>query len=102
MNAGMAEETVDTELDAKGKTIDPENYFAVRGQLWDSKTQDHTQEIPDGMGLKRFRDVTDALDRYEKVRHKDFSGEKTADINLELVHFRYGVPRIITSRILFP
>ncbi len=102
MKAGITEENVDTELDAKGKKLDLENYFAVLGRLWDPKTQDHTMEIPNGMGLKRFREVTDALEHYENARYKNFPGEKNADINLELVHFRYGVPRIITSRILFP
>lgn len=102
MNAGTVEETVDTELDAKGKKIDLDNYFAVRGRLWDPKTQDHTMEISDGVGLRRFRDAADALENYEKAQYKDFPGENNADINLEFVHFRYEVPRIITSRILFP
>lgn len=102
MNTALIGEIVETVLDAKGKKFDVDNYFAVRGRLWDPKTQDHTIEISAEIGLRRFRDLSDAMPCYDKLRHADFPGGANADINLELIHFRFGIPHVLKSRILFP
>ena len=82
--------------------LNPEDYFAVRGRLWDPREEDHTIEISHEMGLKRFAEMHDARSHYDRLRYKDFQVEGAGDIKVELVHFRFGFPHMVMSRILFP
>lgn len=82
--------------------LDPEDYFAVRGRLWDPREEDHTIEISHEMGLKRFREMRDARTHYDRLNYSDFQVKSGEDIRLELLHFRFGFPHVVSSRILFP
>lgn len=101
MATAIIESRLDTGLDSDESTFDRENYVAVWGRLWDPKEQDFTVEIGQGKGIKRFKDGTDAQDYYNHVTHADLGKGKNADINIEMIQYRYGVPRIVKSRILF-
>ncbi len=102
MATAIIESRLDTGLDSDESIFDRDNYVAVWGRLWDPKEQDFTVEIGQGKGIKRFKDGTDAQDYYTNVTHADLAqGEKT-EIYIEMVQYRYGVPRIVKSRILFP
>jgi hypothetical protein len=101
MATAIVDNRLDTGLDSEEKDIDRENYVAVWGRLWDPKEQEFSIEIAEGKGIKRFKDGTDAMEYFEKVKHEELAGGENADINIELIQYRYGVPRIVKSRILF-
>ena len=101
MATAIIESRLDTGLDSDETDFDRESYVAIRGRLWDPKEQEFTIEIGQGKGIRRFKDGTDAQDYYNNVTHAELAqGEKT-DINIEMIQYRYGVPRIVKSRILF-
>ncbi len=101
MASAITENRLDKGVDLDEAIFDRDNYVAVWGRLWDPKEQDFAVEIGQGKGIKRFKDGTDAQDYYNKVTHAELAqGEKT-DINIEMIQYRYGVPRIVKSRILF-
>jgi len=102
MATAIIESRLDTSLDSDEGVFDRDNYVAVWGRLWNPKEQDFTVEIGQGKGVKRFKDGTDAQDYYTNVTYAELAGGKNADINIEMIQYRYGVPRIVKSRILFP
>ncbi|MFQ5451810.1 MAG: hypothetical protein ACE5E9_14385 [Nitrospinaceae bacterium] len=102
MTTKLVEETMETGVDTEGKELDLNNYFAVRGRMWSPKDQDHTIEISDEIGFRRFSELNGALEHFQNIRYEDFPGDGTADIRVELIHFRFGIPHTVKSRILFP
>ena len=82
--------------------LDPKNYFEVLGRLWDPKDEDYSLASGDANGSKKFREVEDALGHYDHMQHADFPGAGKTDIKLDFIHMRFGRPRILKSRILFP
>ncbi len=100
MANAIADNRLDAGLDSEEKKIDREHYVAVWGRMWDPKTKEFSIELGQG-GIQRFKDGTDALEYFGNVTHDELAGGKKADINIELIQFRYGVPRIVKSRILF-
>ena len=102
MTTEIISKELDTGLDPEKADFDLEDYFAVRGWLWDPKEENHSLEIGEGKGIKRFKEGADAMEYYEKVKYAAFSKENQGDIKLQFIHFRFHVPRILRSRILFP
>lgn len=101
MATAIIENRLDTGLDSEDKAIDRDHYVAVWGRLWNPDEQEFSIEIPGGKGIQRFEDGTDALEYFGSVKHEELAGGEKADLNIELIQFRYGVPRIVKSRILF-
>lgn len=101
MANAINENRLDAGLDSEEKNIDRENYVAVWGRLWNPKDEEFSIEIGQGKGIKRFKDGTDAQDYYTNVTHAELAAGQNVDINIELIQYRYGVPRIVKSRILF-
>lgn len=101
MATAIVDSRLDTGLDSEEKDIDREHYVAVWGRLWNPDEQEFSIEIPGGKGIERFEDGTDAMEYYEKVKYEELAGGENADLNIELIQYRYGVPRIVKSRILF-
>jgi hypothetical protein len=100
MATAIVDNRLDTSLDSEKKDIDRENYVAVWGRMWNPETQEFSVELGQG-GIQRFIDGTDAQEYYNNVTHAELAEGKNADINIELIQYRYGVPRIVKSRILF-
>ncbi len=101
MASAIIDNRLDTGLDSEEKNINREDYVAVWGRLWNPEKQEFSIEIGQGKGIKRFIGGTDAWEYFEKVKHGELAGGKNADINIELIQYRYGIPRIVKSRILF-
>ncbi|GJL78878.1 MAG: hypothetical protein NPINA01_18670 [Nitrospinaceae bacterium] len=93
---------LDTGLNPEKADFDLDNYFAVRGRLWDAKEQDHSVEIEEDRGIKRFKDGGDALKYFDKATYGTFSEVDKGDMKIEFIHFRFTTPRVLKSRILFP
>ncbi len=101
MATAIIENRLDTGLDSEEKNIDRDDYVAVWARMWDPKEQEFSIEIGEGKGIQRFKDGTDSLEYFGNVKHEELAGGEKADINIELIQFRYGIPRIVKSRILF-
>ncbi len=101
MTTPIIDNRLDTGLDSEEKNINRDDYVAVWGRLWDPEKQEFSIEIGQGKGIKRFIGGTDSWQYFENVKHEDLADGKNADINIELIQYRYGVPRIVKSRILF-
>jgi len=102
MTTEIISKELDLELDPETTDFDADDYFAVRGWLWNPEEEDHSTEIGAGKGLVRFKNGPDAMEFYDKAKYDSFSAEDKGDIRIEFIHFRFGVPRIHKSRILFP
>ena len=102
MANAITESRLDTGLESDEGTFDRDNYVAVWGRLWNPEKQEFSIEIGQGKGIKRFKDGTAAQEYYNNVTHATLAQEGNADINIEMIQYRYGVPRIVKSRILFP
>ncbi len=102
MATAIIESRMDTGLDSDETDFDRESYVAIWSRLWDPKVQEFSIEIGQGKGIRRFKDGTSAQHYYNNVTHADLAQGEKADINIEMIQYRYGVPRIVKSRILFP
>ena len=92
---------MDAGLDSEEKNINRDDYVAVWGRLWNPDEQEFSIEIGQGKGIQRFQDGTDAQDYFNNVTHAELAEGTNEDINIELIQYRYGIPRIVKSRILF-
>lgn len=101
MTTAIVDNRLDTGLDSEEKDIDRDHYVAVWGRLWNPDEEEFSIEIGEGKGIQRFEDGTDAQEYFQNVTHAELAEGKNADINIELIQFRYGIPRIVKSRILF-
>ncbi len=101
MATAIIDNRLDTGLDSEKKNINRDDYVAVWGRLWDPAKQEFSIEIGQGKGIQRFMDGTAALEYFESVKHEELADGKNSDINIELIQYRYGIPRIVKSRILF-
>ncbi|MBI5427147.1 MAG: hypothetical protein HZA02_02585, partial [Nitrospinae bacterium] len=78
-----------------------ENGFAVKSWLWSAEDQDYTVEDLGKTGQKFFDEYADANDFFERARHEDLFGAEQEG-KIELVQYKYGMGRVVKSRILFP
>jgi len=101
MTTAIIDNRLDTGLDSEEKNIDRDDYVAVWGRMWDPEEQEFSIEIGQGKGIQRFKDGADALEYFQNVKHDELAEGKNADINIELIQYRFGIPRIVKSRILF-
>ena len=101
MTTEIIESRRDTGLESEEKNINRDDYVAVWGRLWDPEKQEFSIEIGQGKGIKRFTGGTDAQEYFNNVTHAELSKGTNEDINIEMIQYRYGIPRIVKSRILF-
>lgn len=102
MTTDIISKELDTGLDPETVDFDVDDYFAVRAWLWNPEEEDHSIEIDAGKGIRRFKEGGDAMDYYDSAKYDTFCENDQGDIKIEFIHFRFGVPRILKSRILFP
>ncbi|MBI4384632.1 MAG: hypothetical protein HY579_11430 [Nitrospinae bacterium] len=81
--------------------VRPENGFAVKSWLWSAEDQDYTVEDLGKTGQTFFDKFANANDFFERVRHEDLFGPDQEG-KIELVQYKYGMGRVVKSRILFP
>ncbi len=102
MSATPASESEETSKDARGNPLDPENHFAVVGKKWNAKDQDHTEILGGKPESRRFMEIDDALQLFEKLQYADFPDGGGQDVRVDLIHSRFGIDHIVRTRILFP
>lgn len=84
-------------VDSK-KNIDTDDYFLLVARVWNSKIEDYSAIEDSATSAQYFDNYPDAEESFKD--EGSFPELKGKDIKLELIHVRFGVNRLIMSRIL--
>jgi len=81
------------------KDVDADNYFLLAARTWNKQTENYTTIEDSETSIKYFNNYPDAEKLYQEGGSSIFPNLKV-DIKLDLIHVRFGVNRLILSRIL--
>ena len=82
------------------KKVDTDDYFLLAARSWKSQTQDYTNINDSGTSIKYFNNYPDAELSFQNGGISVFPELKGKDIKLDLIHVRFGVNRLVLSRIV--
>jgi len=82
------------------KNVDTDNYFLLAARVWNNQTQNYTTIEDSETLIKNFNNYPDAEKLYQEGGLSLFPNLKGKDIKLDLIHVRFGVNRLVLSRIL--
>lgn len=82
------------------KKVDTDDYFLLAAKSWKSQAQDYTNINDSGTLIKYFNNYPDAELSFQNGGTSVFPELKGNDIKLDLIHVRFGVNRLVLSRIL--
>ena len=85
----------------KEKNIDIDDYFLLAGRNWNGQTEDYTAIGDASTSIKYFDNYVDAERTFQNGAISVFPELKGKDIKLDLIHVRYGINRLVLSRIVF-
>ena len=80
--------------------VDDENYFLLAARAWNNQTENYTTIEDSETSIKYFDNYPDAEKIYQEGGLSIFPNLKGKDIKLDLIHVRFGVNRLVLSRIL--
>ena len=72
----------------------------LAARAWNNQTEDYTTIEDSETSLKYFKDYPDAEELYQERGLSVFPDLKGRDIKLDLIHVRFGVNRLVLSRIV--
>ena len=84
----------------KNVNVDVDNYFFLAARAWNNQTENYTTIEDPETSIKYFNNYSDAEKLYQEAGLSIFPNLKGNDIKLDLIHVRFGVNRLILSRIL--
>ena len=82
------------------KKIDTNDYFLLAARSWKRQTQDYTNINDSGTSIKYFDNYVDAELSFHNEGVSVFPELKGKEIKLDLIHVRFGVNRLVLSRII--
>ncbi len=82
------------------KKKDTDDYFLLAARSWKSQTQDYTDINDSTTSIKYFDNYSDAELSFQNGGASVFPDLKGKDIKLDLIHVRFGVNRLVLSRIV--
>ena len=82
------------------KKIDTDDYFLLAARSWTSKARDYTDIKDSATSIKYFDNYPDAKLSFQNGSASVFPDLKGKDIKLDLIHVRFGVNRLVLSRIV--
>ena len=82
------------------KDVDADNYFLLAARTWNKQTENYTTIEDSETSIKYFNNYPDAEKLYQEGGLSLFPNLKGKDIKLDLIHVRFGVNRLVLSRIL--
>jgi len=82
------------------KNVDADNYFFLAARVWNNQTENYTTIEDSETSIKYFNNYPDAEKLYQEDGLSIFPNLKGKDIKLDLIHVRFGVNRLVLSRIL--
>ena len=83
------------------KKVDTNDYFLLAARSWKSQTEDYTAINDSATSIKYFDNYPDAELSFQNGGASVFPKLKGKDIKLDLIHVRFGVNRLVLSRIVF-
>ena len=78
-----------------------DDYFLLAIRNWNDQTQDYTAIGDSSTSIKYFDNYVDAEFAFQNGAVSVFPEFKGKDIKLDLIHVRYGINRLVLSRIIF-
>ena len=82
------------------KKVDADDYFLLAARSWKSQAQDYTNINDSGTSIKYFGNYPDAELSFQDGGVSVFPELKGRDVKLDLIHVRFGVDRLVLSRII--
>lgn len=82
------------------KNVDTDDYFLLAARNWNSQAEDYTAIGDSATSIKYFDNYPDAELSFQNGGESVFPELKGKDIKLDLIHVRYGVNRLVLSRIV--
>ena len=82
------------------KNVDTDDYFLLVAKSWNSQTEDYSGINDSATSIKYFDNYPDAELSFQNGGASLFPELKGKDIKLDLIHVRFGVNRLVLSRIV--
>ena len=82
------------------KKMDTDDYFLLAARSWEREAEDYTKINDFGTSIKYFDNYPDAKLSFQNGGVSVFPELKGKDIKLDLIHVRFGVNRLVLSRIV--
>ena len=82
------------------KKFDTGDYFLLAARNWKSQAEDYTDINDSDTSIKYFDNYADAELSFQNGGSSVFPELKGKDIKLDLIHVRFGVNRLVLSRIV--
>ena len=80
--------------------VDADDYFLLAARSWKSQAQNYTNINDSGTSIKYFDNYPDAELSFQNGVISVFPELKGKDIKLDLIHVRFGINRLVLSRIV--
>ena len=80
--------------------IDIDDYFLLAIRNWNDQTEDYTAIGDSATSIKYFDNYVDAEFAFHNGAVSVFPELEGKDIKLDLIHVRYGINRLVLSRIV--
>ena len=82
------------------KKIDTDDYFLLAARSWKSQKEDYTDINDSVTSRKYFDNYPDAELSFQNAGASVFPGLQEKDIKIDLIHVRFGINRLVLSRIV--
>ena len=80
--------------------IDTDDYFLLAAKSWDIQAEDYTEINDSATSIKYFDNYSDAELSFQNGGASAFPELKGTEVKLDLIHVRFGVNRLVLSRIV--
>ncbi len=80
--------------------VDADDYFFLAARVWNSKIEDYSSLEDASTAIKYFNEYPNAEQSYHDGGLSDFPELKGKDIKLDLIHVRFGINRLVLSRMV--
>ncbi|MBC8283411.1 MAG: hypothetical protein H8E32_06315 [Nitrospinae bacterium] len=82
------------------KNIDTDDYFLLAARAWESQKEDYSAIEDSATSIKYFNNYPDAEKSFQNGGLSVFPELKGKDIKLDLIHVRFGINRLVLSRMV--
>ena len=87
--------TIDNE-----KNVNIDDYFLLAARSWNGQAENYTAINDSATSIKYFNNYPDAELSFQNRGTSVFPELKGKDIKLDLIHVRFGINRLVLSRIV--
>ena len=84
----------------KKKKFDTDDYFLLAARSWKNEINEYTDINDSATSIKYFDNYADAELSFQSGGVSVTSESKGKDIKIDLIHVRFGINRLVLSRIV--